>query len=313
MDIDVVYTWVDGTDLAWLERRECYISEIPDMQSGEENSDSRYIQSNELMYSLYFLRKNAPWVRNIYLVTDQQTPDWLTEDKLSLLGVEIVDHKDLFLEYCSALPTFNSMTIETMLYRVPGLSEKFIYFNDDILLVNKVDVSDFFIGSALVVRGRRRFTIKILDKAYKNWLKLLGRSNESGGYVGRMPSSTALPGFSYIELAHAGHGAYRQDFKQFIDHAFISKNIFYRFRDKKQISPFSYVLNWAKQNRKIYRIDNDWKCFYTNDIVDRTGRLRFDLKEFEGVKFACFNDLSKLDKHALKELQSLLSIYLDRC
>ena len=59
--------------------------------------------------------------------------------------VSIVDHKDLFEEYSEYLPTFNSLSIETMLYRIPGLAEQFIYFNDDFFLANNTKLEDFFI------------------------------------------------------------------------------------------------------------------------------------------------------------------------
>src|SRR5690606_6238916 len=99
------------------------------------------------------IRKFAPWIRTIYLVTDQQCPGFLAPKVKSKLGVELVDHKEVFKGYENVLPTFNSLSIETALYRIPGLSSKFIYFNDDFVLVAPVDKGDFFEKDAVVLRG----------------------------------------------------------------------------------------------------------------------------------------------------------------
>jgi hypothetical protein len=71
---------------------------------------------------------HAPWVRTIYIVTASQVPIWLNT---SHSRVRIVDHKDLFPEPATQLPTFNSLAIESVLHRIPGLSEYFLYFNND--------------------------------------------------------------------------------------------------------------------------------------------------------------------------------------
>lgn len=122
-EIDAVYLWVDGSDPKWLERKGAH-SENSDSHG---TSPSRFTSRNELYFSIATLLRNAPWINRIWLVTDGQTPD-LGElaDK-----VTIVDHKDFIpSEY---LPTFNSHVITSHLHRIRGLSEHFLYLNDDIL------------------------------------------------------------------------------------------------------------------------------------------------------------------------------------
>jgi hypothetical protein len=70
---------------------------------------------------------HAPWVRFIYLVTASQLPNWLNA---SHPRVRIVNHAALFPDP-THLPTFNSLAIESVLHRIPGLSEYFLYFNND--------------------------------------------------------------------------------------------------------------------------------------------------------------------------------------
>lgn len=81
-------------------------------------------------YSLRSLEKNAPWIRHIYIVTNGQIPSWLNTDNPR---VSIITHEEIFSEP-DALPTFSSPAIEFNLHHIPGLSEYFLYFNDDVFL-----------------------------------------------------------------------------------------------------------------------------------------------------------------------------------
>lgn len=93
-------------------------------------SSNRYRDSSELRFSIRSLVKNAPWVRHIYIVTDNQIPHWLN---LETTQLSIVTHEEIFPNK-SHLPVFSSPAIESHLHRIPGLSKKFIYFNDDVFL-----------------------------------------------------------------------------------------------------------------------------------------------------------------------------------
>ncbi|MCH7230965.1 stealth family protein [Glycomyces sp. L485] len=135
--IDVVYTWVDGSDHAWLRRR-AEADQSP--YHAESANDARFVDREELRYSLRSLHMNAPWVRNVYLVTDRQRPHWLESEAP---GITVVDHADLF-DDLDCLPTFNSHAIETQLHRIEGLSEHFLYFNDDMFLGRPVGPQSFF-------------------------------------------------------------------------------------------------------------------------------------------------------------------------
>ncbi len=140
--VDAVYTWVDGSDPEWLRRRAAASSEG---LHEEAANAGRYANHDELRYSLRSLSMHAPWIRNIYLVTDDQTPPWLDTDQP---GIQVVSHRDIFSrqEY---LPTFNSHAIESQLHHINGLSEHFLYFNDDVFLGSEVLPEDFFLANGL--------------------------------------------------------------------------------------------------------------------------------------------------------------------
>jgi UDP-N-acetylglucosamine-lysosomal-enzyme len=111
-------------------------STVDDEDIGSAN---RYRDSEELRYSLRSLVKNAPWIRRIYIVTDNQIPYWLNLDNDRL---SVVSHEEIFLNK-SHLPVFSSPAIEANIHRIPGLSKQFIYFNDDVFLGAPVLPSDF--------------------------------------------------------------------------------------------------------------------------------------------------------------------------
>ncbi|MFE9566000.1 stealth family protein [Streptomyces sp. NPDC006487] len=135
--IDAVYTWVDGGDPDWLRRR---AAAGGTGYHAEAANAARYISRDELRYSLRSLHQYAPWIRTVYLVTDGQTPDWLDT---SGPGLQVISHRDIFSDP-GLLPTFNSHAIESQLHHIEGLSEHFLYFNDDVFLGRPTVPQDFF-------------------------------------------------------------------------------------------------------------------------------------------------------------------------
>ncbi|CAB3386425.1 Hypothetical predicted protein [Cloeon dipterum] len=119
------------------------ILEMTSGQEAEDFSDSRFLDKEELRYSLRSVEKYAPWVRHVYVVTNGQIPYWLNLDHPRL---SVVTHQQLFLNQ-SHLPTFSSPAIESHLHRIPGLSKRFLYLNDDVMLGKEVWPEDFYTSS----------------------------------------------------------------------------------------------------------------------------------------------------------------------
>ncbi|MEV4710233.1 stealth conserved region 3 domain-containing protein [Micromonospora sp. NPDC049374] len=143
--IDVVYTWVDGADPAWLASKNSTLAASGRTLIDAAESIARFRDRSELRYSLRSIDMYAPWVRNIYLVTAGQTPTWLDTDHPQ---VTVVDHREVFGSR-GALPTFNSHAIESQLHQIDGLSEHFLYFNDDVFLGRSVQPTTFFKSNGL--------------------------------------------------------------------------------------------------------------------------------------------------------------------
>ena len=125
--IDAVITWVDGND-------PLHQKKMAKILSLEENKrlyvgSSKYKQIGEIYFCVLSIIKFAPFVRNIFIVSDSQVPEFVKKKNLNDHRVKVVDHKEIFKGLSDFTPTFNPRCIEALLHRIPGLSERFIYFN----------------------------------------------------------------------------------------------------------------------------------------------------------------------------------------
>jgi glycosyltransferase involved in cell wall biosynthesis len=142
--IDAVFTWVDDRDEAWQSARQARCAGwAGSKRHRESDSVARYRSRDELRFAMRSVCYFAPWVRNVYLVTAGQRPGWLAQDSC----VRQIDHTEIFDARC--LPTFNSHAIESRLHHIDGLSEHFVYFNDDCLLGRPVQPGLFFTPAGL--------------------------------------------------------------------------------------------------------------------------------------------------------------------
>lgn len=137
--IDLVYLWVDGNDKDWQKRRVQKLTELGIYKKDDSINECRFIDNDELKYSLRSVEAFAPWIRQIYIVTDRQVPRWLN---LNNSKIKIIDHTQILPR--SALPTYNSMAIETCLANIPDLSELFLFANDDTFIASPVTPYFFF-------------------------------------------------------------------------------------------------------------------------------------------------------------------------
>lgn len=132
--IDFVIIWVDGNDINWQKERQKY---KPDRNT--DSSIVRYRDWENLKYWFRGVEKFAPWVNSVFFVTNGQIPEWLNIENPKL---KFVKHSDYMRE--EYLPTFNANPIELNLANIKELSQKFVYFNDDMFLISPVKQQDFF-------------------------------------------------------------------------------------------------------------------------------------------------------------------------
>lgn len=235
-DIDVVYTWVDDKDPSWQRDREFYKTNSGDERekSGSRaNLDERFQNRDELKYSLRSIEYYAKFIRNIYIVTNGQIPHWLDT---SNPRIRLVTHKELYPDN-AVLPTFNSSSIETVLHRIHGISEHFIYFNDDFLLGSRTTRHDFFsnhgrpkyfLSQQIAFVGDINRESEEYIKADKNAMALM--ESEFGSYSGEIMQHVPYPcRVSLLSKYEADYvGEYTACRKE-------------RFRSEKDIRPIAFM------------------------------------------------------------------------
>ena len=136
--IDLVYLWVDGNDPKWQAKRNQYMNIGGDF-AVQGRVEARWIENDELRYSLRSVEMYAPWINRIFIVTDSQCPSWLNT---SNPRIRIVDHSEIMPQ--EALPNYNSTAIESCIYKIPELSEHFLFGNDDMLFSEPVSPDTFY-------------------------------------------------------------------------------------------------------------------------------------------------------------------------
>ena len=133
-NIDFIITWVDDNDSEWQKEKEKYL-----VKDNTDNRDRRYRDWDNLKYWFRGVEKFAPWVKKVHFVTWGHFPEWLNLEHPKL---NIVKHEEYIPK--EFLPTFSNRPIELNLHRIPGLADKFVYFNDDMFILKPIKESDFF-------------------------------------------------------------------------------------------------------------------------------------------------------------------------
>ncbi|MFZ4077780.1 MAG: Stealth CR1 domain-containing protein [Legionellaceae bacterium] len=281
--IDAVITWVDGQETAYAKKLQHYLLSQGLKPSVEAAAPTRFHAMGELDYCIRSIERYAPWIRTLYVVTDSQTPSVL--EKNLTIRVELIDHQQIFEGYLDALPTFNSVSIEAMLWRIPGLANQFIYFNDDCFLVRPVLPRDFFQDGKMVVRGQMKWQGK-KDTFYR---QLQEKTAQSVGFKWR-----------YIHLDHAP-SALRKDWFEALFlkyHENYINNIRFALRDKQQVWPIAWVYHEAYRSSQILW-DKRVKAIMINPAVHTLKKIKARLravKRNKQVAFLCVQSLDAADE-----------------
>ncbi len=137
-NIDFVIPWVNPNDRQWQEKKAKYDNSA---KKGYNNSNMRYRDWGTLRYVLRGIEKNCPWYNKIYLVTEGHHPEWLD---INHPRIELVSHDEMYFNK-EDLPVFSSSSIEMNLPNIKGLSEKFVYCNDDTMFLKPLPIERFFV------------------------------------------------------------------------------------------------------------------------------------------------------------------------
>ena len=287
MEVDFVITYVDSEDAEWQKKYNSHKSEC-----NEVCGNKRFRNTSFLKYVLRSIDKGCEFVNRVFLVVQSysQVPLWIDTK-----NVRIVLHEEFIPK--EFLPTFNSTTIELFLHKIPELSEKFVYFNDDMLINSKLTHNDFFFNNKLNICSN---TINFNDKkgtyynnCYNN-VKCIDRvlNCEKGDDSFNIFTHTCIPLFKSV---------CDECFKKIKDEIY---NRITRFRDIKNLNHHIYAYYAEKMGYSN-------KKTITVKYVDITKTPIKQIGATNEHKTVCFNDNIKNDSNIDKK-HELYTSFLER-
>ena len=296
--IDVVIAWVDGDDVDLRNKRQQYLGH---KQASSAVEETRFASNNEIYFCIASILKYVPYCGKIYVVTDQQYPQWIDQFEQQNLcekgKIRVVDHKELFEGHTSVLPTFNSLTIETMLWNIKELSNFFIYLNDDFFFNCSSQRQDFLEENRVVIYGhwQSNFIKKIKYMLRKFIQNKFGKIAEPKYSIAQMLSADCIGLSHYYEIHHRPHILNRSMLKNFFDHnsQLLNKQISFKFRNIDQLLPVGLSNHLAIQSNQAV-LKADVEIAYLKD--DRNlEQFISDLANDE-IKFGCIQSLDQLQQ-----------------
>jgi len=274
--IDVVYTWVNSDDEQWKLLKNKHKLQF---HKNFDNKVKRWNYYNdpasEIKLSIESVRMYLPWIRNIYVVT--QRPQNLPEDFMNKHSdiIKIVHHDQIMNK--DVLPTFSSVSIESSLHKIPGLSEKFIYFNDDNYINKPMKPSDFFKHNKPILRVNN-----INSNSYNKFVMPVKEVHNQQNYN----TKKILNSYFNVPIHQATpitKTIMKQTENKYIKEWNLTKQ--QKFRTRESIIPIYLALNYGLQNGKvnlnnddviknlfveneIYKINNNYHLVCVNDKCD---------------------------------------------
>lgn len=311
MDVDVVIAWVDGNDPEQRAKREKYLSGKHEERYDDIAGDERYVENGELKFCVASILRHAPFVRNIFIITDSQNPriDGFIEKNFpnSSKKIRIIDHAEIFRGYEQYLPVFNSLAIETMMWRIEDLSERFVYFNDDVVLLHDIEPTDWHTYEGVPVCYAGSFPS--LWARVLRWIKPRRHGHKPFGFKDSMLNAADLVMAGWFpKIDHTPHPMIKSRLERiYRSHPeFIEKNIKYKFRNPRQYNPqVLFYLSGANELRSPHgRLLFIKSRKGEDDYVER--KIREGEKMGDSLMFGCVNSMESLPEKEKGEIKEWL-------
>lgn len=296
--IDAVIPWVDGDDPAHRRKLDAYLAALGRARPCAADP-TRFNDAGELGWCLASIVRFAPWFRQIHIVTDAQRPTVLD----ALRGtqwesrVRLLDHRELFSGFEDCLPTFNSRSISCLFWRIPGIAERFVYLNDDFMLLRPLRPDDLYRDGHVVVHGRWE------KQAQRRWIKRLARRLGVARQADHNPTeskaqdlSARLAGFGErcFRLEHCPYAMRRSTLADFFDiHPdLLHETVAYRLRHPAQLRPESLATHLELAQGRA--ITDGLKLVHLKPAEQPDWRVRAKLRAADrdpSYAFACVQSL----------------------
>ncbi len=312
--IDAVIAWVDGSDPAHAEKRRAWLPGSGAVHS-RATSATRFDQVGEIYLCVASILAFAPFVRTIWIVTDQQRPEWI--DSFAKAGlcapdrIRIVDHRDIFAGHEAVLPTFNSLTIASRLWAIPGLAERFVYFNDDVMLNAPIRPDMWFDGDTPRLHGALMPQAPGRVARLRAWLRhRTGRKAPARPTIWEAQKRGARAAGEqavYLRFDHHPHPLRVSTFRDFdaANPQVMAAQIAHRFRSRDQFSAIS-LANHLELRAGAATVAAPWPLIYLEPATE--SRLPAILRRIEAgsAPFLCLQSLDECRPETLAALAGVL-------
>jgi hypothetical protein len=319
--IDAVITWVDGSDPRHYARLSDYLASLGG-PAPKAADPTRVHDAGELDWCVTSILRFAPFIRRIHILTAEQTPALIERLRGTAYAdrVRVVDHRESFRGHEQHLPSFNSRAIITTLYRIPELAERYIFFNDDFVLLRPVVASDFFRDDSVVLRGewQKQSQHRPMRRALMALRRLLDidpATNPAARVrnVAAQEESARLAGFDqrYLRVQHLPFPQRRSTLQTFFEQhpQQLERNLRYRLRSGEQFK--SELLSMLLEVRDGHAMfDNSLKTAQLKPSEQSLARVRSKIAAADAddrYAFACVQSLELAPPPARQQIVDWLS------
>jgi hypothetical protein len=327
--IDFVLPWVDGSDVVWQKKKEKY-----NPIKSSENSSSRFRDMETLKYVLRSIEQNCPWYHKIYIITEGHFPKWLN---IKHEKIVLVTHDELYFDK-THLPVFSSSSIEMNLANIKGLSEKFIYLNDDTIIMKRVEVTRFF---------RENKPVDFLSHGWIPRNKLFGKLRRMDAWVYSINNNLNLINNKFLPLKLEKDSLYHSTYSIktkisnfLLDHVYrkliwlehwhhpipylkstltdvfdefekemmtCSAN---KFRKNNDLTQYIYRY-WQLASGNFYPYKHNDGLIANITSVDILNNMLDAIKKNQNINFVCFNDDLNLSDLEFTKVKNKLNMFLE--
>ena len=328
--IDFVLPWVDGSDVIWQREKENY-----NPITSSENSSSRFRDMETLRYVLRSIEQNCPWYNKIYLITEGHYPQWLNINNEKIV---LITHEELYFDK-THLPVFSSSSIEMNLANIQGLSDKFIYLNDDTIIINKIDKSRFFIDNkpvdflshGWIPRNNFFGNLRRMDAwvhSLNNNLECINRIfspldlDKNILYHSTYDIGTKISNFllkniykKFIWLEHWHHpipylrSTLIEVHKEFEKEMMICSSN--RFRKNNDLTQYIYRY-WQLASENFYPYKHNDDLISNINSIKILDNMLQEIKQNQNINFVCFNDDLNLSDLEFTKVKGKLNLFLEK-
>ncbi|CEK09276.1 hypothetical protein [Legionella hackeliae] len=317
--IDAVISWVDGYDPVYQNKLKTFCTE-KGIHQHTAVEPTRIQQRNEIHYCLHALRRYASWIRTIYIITNQQVPPTVKALEGTEFGnkIKIIDQNDLLLESNSTSPVFNSISVEWLIWRIKGLSDRFIYLNDDFFIIRNVTPEDFFKNDCVLLRGEWKVQTehKWRHQINNYFLKLRGKpavKPQDNPHRTWQENSAKLAGWEkkFYLLPHAPFPLLKDTFENYIgpESELFNENIRYPFRNPNQISSIPLMVHLDIKNKRVL-YDKNFQTIMVNGATHPLKKIKSRLNHATRnpkVAFVCMQSIDQASEATQEYMLDWLS------